>query len=229
MDLIAGLLIKPPTIQFHFENYKSTTSVKTPTGNITEIPIYHDTDNINGQLAIYLNKNKNYEHNGVKVELIGMIENHRDKRLTSKFITITKDLLPPGTLDNEKTLLEFEFSQFEKLYESYKGINVSVRYYISAIIGTKYKNVVEEKEFFIYKPVEMKELVDEEKNIPIQMEIGIEEWLHIYLEIFRSRFHTKDTIEGQVTFKKISVRLESMELQIIKRETLGSGMYSNLI
>jgi vacuolar protein sorting-associated protein 26 len=226
MDLIAGLLTKPPTVQIIFENNRNKQTVKNSAGNNIDIPVYHDTDNIQGHIVIFLNKNKNYEHNGIKVELIGVIENHRDKKQTSKFITITKDLIPPGTIDNEKTTADFEFSKFEKLYESYKGTNAGVRYYISAIISTKYKNIVEDKEFLIYKPIEVKDLNNEEVNLPIQMEIGIEEWLHISFDVHRSKFHLRDIIEGEVTFKKVSLRLESMEIQIIKRETLGVGKIS---
>jgi vacuolar protein sorting-associated protein 26 len=225
MDLITGLLTKPPTMNVEFEKSRNKLFIKNQLGNAIELPIYHDTDNISGHVIICLNKNKNYEHNGVKVELNGVIENHRDKKQTSRFITITRDLLPPGTFDNEKTILDFEFSKFEKLYESYRGVNVSVRYYISAIISSKYKNIIEDKEFLIYKPIDINELNDEEVNDPIQMEIGIEEWLHIYFEVHRSKFHLRDMMLGQVVFKKISLRLESMEVQIIKRETLGTGIY----
>ena len=31
-------------------------------------------------------------------------------------------------------------------------------------------------------------------------------------------------VKGVVVFKKVSIRLKSMELQIIKRETIGAGM-----
>lgn len=44
----------------------------------------------------------------------------------------------------------------------------------------------------------------------------------------KSKYTLKDCIVGKVTFKKVSIRLKSMEIQLIKRETIGSGT-SNVV
>jgi vacuolar protein sorting-associated protein 26 len=54
----------------------------------------------------------------------------------------------------------------------------------------------------------------------IKLEVGIDDWLHLVFDVDRNKFHLKDCIEGSVRFKKVSIRLTSMELQIIKKETL---------
>jgi vacuolar protein sorting-associated protein 26 len=59
--------------------------------------------------------------------------------------------------------------------------------------------------------------------VPIKYEVGIEDWLHLIFEFDRTKYHSKDTVSGTVTFKKVSIRLKSMELQIIKKETIGAG------
>lgn len=53
----------------------------------------------------------------------------------------------------------------------------------------------------------------------IKLEVGIDDWLHLVFEVDRNKYHLKDTIEGSVRFKKCSLRLTSMELQILKKET----------
>ena len=55
------------------------------------------------------------------------------------------------------------------------------------------------------------------------MEIGIEQWLHVSLEIDKSKYYLRDVVTGDVVFKKVSVRLQSMEIEIIKKEVIGSG------
>mmetsp|Transcript_46285 Transcript_46285/g.101029 ORF Transcript_46285/g.101029 Transcript_46285/m.101029 type:complete len:137 (+) Transcript_46285:494-904(+) len=55
------------------------------------------------------------------------------------------------------------------------------------------------------------------------MDVGIEECLHIIFEYSKGVFHLRDCIIGNVEFKNIKIRLKTMELAIIKKETTGSG------
>ena len=82
-------------------------------------------------------------------------------------------------------------------------------------------------EKLLTKPKEIDGIVTAE-NEPIKLEVGIEDWLHLVFDVKRSKFHLKDCITGQVVFKKVSIRLKSMELQIIKKETLGAGNFLKL-
>jgi vacuolar protein sorting-associated protein 26 len=55
------------------------------------------------------------------------------------------------------------------------------------------------------------------------LEVGIDDWLHLVFEVDRNKYHLKDVIDGFVKFKKVSIRLVSMELQLIKKEILIAG------
>merc|ERR1711957_78357 len=61
------------------------------------------------------------------------------------------------------------------------------------------------------------------ENQAIKLEVGIEDWLHLIFDVKRNKFSLKDCIDGQVTFKKVGLRLKGMEIQIIKKETIGAG------
>ena len=50
-----------------------------------------------------LTKGKKVDHNGIRVELIGVIENLYDKAQTSQFLTLMRDLEPPGSLSDNVT------------------------------------------------------------------------------------------------------------------------------
>ena len=78
-------------------------------------------------MIVNLNKAKKLEHSGIKVELYGTIEHHQDKKNVSRFISLLRDLEPPGTLNNEVTTLNFKFTNVEKQYETYMGSNMLVR------------------------------------------------------------------------------------------------------
>ena len=61
-----------------------------------------------------------------------------------------------------------------------------------------------------------------EVNPPISLEVGIEDCLHLQIEFEKSKFHLKDVILGKVIFNLIKIKLKSLELSIIKKETFGS-------
>jgi vacuolar protein sorting-associated protein 26 len=222
MELISSLLSKPPVIKVFFDNEKEKLKIKNSKDELIDYSAYSDTDIIKGKIIIELNKNKNFEHMGIKVELVGTIENYKDKKQNSKFISLTKDLEPAGFLNNEITQLEFEFSGVEKQYETYRGLNTGVKYAIITTLTSKYKNIINEAEFVILKYKSLSEV--EKENTPIKMEIGIENWLHVCLEVEKSKYFLRETVIGEVVFKKVSVRLQSMEIEIIKKEIIGSGI-----
>lgn len=55
------------------------------------------------------------------------------------------------------------------------------------------------------------------------MEVGIEDCLHIEFEFARSVFTLKDCILGKVYFNLVRIKIKHMELNIVKKETVGSG------
>lgn len=96
------------------------------------------------------------------------------------------------------------------------------RYYLFVTINTKVRTHTGELEFGVINPSN-EEIVCNDK---IKLEVGIDDWLHLVFEVTRNKYHLKDVIEGFVKFKKVSIRLVSMELQIIKKETLIAGTNS---
>lgn len=102
------------------------------------------------------------------------------------------------------------------------GIYFNFRYYILVTITTKTRTHNQELDFGVINPIP-DEITSQDK---IKLEVGIDDWLHLVFEVDRNKYHLKDYIEGFVKFKKVSIRLISMELQIIKKETLIAGQNS---
>ena len=60
-------------------------------------------------------------------------------------------------------------------------------------------------------------------SVPIKMEVGIEECLHIEFEFTKNSFHLKDCILGKVSFNLVRIKIKMMELSIIRKETVGAN------
>ena len=66
------------------------------------------------------------DHQGIKVELIGTIENLFEKSQTTNFIQLGQELEPPGAL-TDSAEYNFAFNRVEKQFETYNGITVRLR------------------------------------------------------------------------------------------------------
>ena len=191
-----------------------------------KLPAFYDKENVTGEVEIQLTS-KSFDHNGIKIMLLGIIESTTDAKNVSQFITLTKELDPPGTLYNQVNKFKFAFMNVEKSYESFRGVEVNVKYLLKVIIATTLRNLSWEREFGVHKP-EPKDILTV-MNEPIKLDVGIDEWLHLTFELDKSKYHTKDICTGKVTFKKISMKLKSMLLQIIRRETIIGGEEDNTV
>ena len=190
------------------------------------LPAFYDKEHVTGAVQVNLTS-KSFDHNGIKIMLLGLIQSTTDKKNESQFITLTKELCPAGKLVNQSNKFPFAFNNVEKQYESYRGIEFNVRYILRVIISCSLRNLTWEREFGVARP-ETKEILTT-LNDPIKMDVGIEDWLHLSFELDRTKYSTKDVITGRVTFKKVSMKLKLMLLQIIRRETIIGGEMDNAV
>lgn len=127
MDYLTSFVTKPE-MEIHLDGIEGRKKYpfKTNKGEV-RLTTYHDRETVTGKLFINLKSAKKLEHQGIKIELVGCLEHLQDKKNVSRFIALTRDLEPPGTITNEKTQLDFKFGNVEMEYESYLGTNMQVR------------------------------------------------------------------------------------------------------
>ncbi len=172
-----------------------------------------------GKIKIEMLKGKSrVDHLGIRVELIGVIENLFDKTQTTNFINLGQELEPQGAL-TDSVEYTFSFNRVEKKFESYNGIVVRLRYFVNVIINRNYNKITKEEEFIVYNPIEESAFVDK----PIKMEVGIEDCLHIEFEFSRAVYTLKDCVLGKVFFNLVRIKIKHMELNVIRKETFGTG------
>jgi len=180
--------------------------------------IYTDGEDVSGSAVVSVKPGKKMDHQGVKVELIGQVEMLFDKSNSYDFFSITKDLEPPGSMYESKQY-KWRFGSVDKQNETYYGINVRLRYFVRLTVVRNYaSNIVKEVDFVVQNIFPAPEV-----NNTIKMEVGIEDCLHIEFEYDKSKYHLKDVIVGKVYFLLVRIKIKHMELNIIRRETAGTG------
>ncbi|KAI4881410.1 hypothetical protein NFI96_027128 [Prochilodus magdalenae] len=209
---------------------------KTEDGKKDKYYLFYDGETVSGKVNITLkNPGKRLEHQGIKIEFIGQIgpsqDHHRaelyyDRGNHHEFVSLVKDLARPGEMTQSQTF-DFEFTHVEKPYESYTGQNVKLRYFLRATVSRRLNDISKEMDIVVHTLSTYPEL-----NSSIKMEVGIEDCLHIEFEYNKSktltgppqsRYHLKDVIVGKIYFLLVRIKIKHMEIDIIKRETTGTG------
>jgi len=169
---------------------------------------------------------KKLDHMGIQVKFFGRIDMEagaHEGRPSYDFISLSKELLPPGSLFDTRTI-PFNFKGVEKIHETYHGRNVSVKYFVRVEVqrqmgGIRLPPITSEHEVIVQIPG-----VEPSINEPIKMEVGIEDCLHIEFEYEKRCYHLHDVICGKINFLLVRIKIKHMELAVIRRETSGEGV-----
>eukprot|EP00294_Goniomonas_avonlea_P001580 CAMPEP_0114544848 /NCGR_PEP_ID=MMETSP0114-20121206/3090_1 /TAXON_ID=31324 /ORGANISM="Goniomonas sp, Strain m" /LENGTH=305 /DNA_ID=CAMNT_0001729245 /DNA_START=20 /DNA_END=937 /DNA_ORIENTATION=- len=181
--------------------------------------VFTGNDTVAGEVSLKLEGGKKIDHFGIKIELIGQIEMFYGN--VHEFTSLVRELDSPGELSSTKTY-PFDFTNVEKQYDSYNGINVKLRYFLRVTIARQYSpNITQELTLWV-KNLQTQQ-INPEINNSIKMEVGIEDCLHIEFEYNRSKYHLKDVVIGKIYFLLVRLKIKHMEIEIRKRESTGSG------
>uniref|UniRef100_A0A7R9VN17 Vacuolar protein sorting-associated protein 26 n=1 Tax=Chlamydomonas euryale TaxID=1486919 RepID=A0A7R9VN17_9CHLO len=200
--------------------YKKNVTVKAAKSDATEeLPLYTNHEDVIGEVRLTPLLGKPLEHSGIKVQLIGQIELATERGNPHTFVSLVRELAPPGTLTNVGTY-PFEFRNVEMQYDSYRGNQVRCRYLIKVSVTGKGMTPDSKSESGLW--VRNYEEVSE-AGTPIKMEVGIEDCLHIEFEYDKARYHLQDVVVGRIHFLLVRIKLKHMEVEIRRRETIGAG------
>ncbi|KAI8072711.1 putative PEP8-vacuolar protein sorting/targeting protein [Gongronella butleri] len=203
-------------VEFNGEKERKHLEVKVDKDQRENMPVYLDGESVSGKAVIRVKDGKRFEHNGIKVEFVGSIELFYDRGKSHEFLTQSQELAAPGEL-RQTTSFDFEFKNVEKQYESYNGINVKLRYYVRVTIARRIADLIRERDMWV-----LSYRMPTEVSNSIKMEVGIEDCLHIEFEYNKSKYHLKDVIVGKIIFLLVRIKIKTMELSIIRRETTGA-------
>jgi len=214
-----GLFSTNVDIGVMFRDQEEMPTVALPGGeDVTdELYLFGQEDAVEGTVTIAPTSGK-LSHNGIKCELIGQIELSYDRGNHHVFCSMQQELAPAGEL-REAQQFPFSFAKVSKNFESYQGINVRLRYFIRVRISRSYATkIVREFDFAVQCIT-----VQPEANPVLKMEVGIEDCLHIEFEYDKSVYALDECIQGVINFLLVRIKIQKMELQIIKREQTGTG------
>lgn len=205
-------------VQFRDQEKMHMVSAREGGGKRAELPLFMGLDDVAGTVFVKLPPGKKLEHQGIKVELVGQLELSYDRGNHYVFTSLLRELEPPGELSQSKSYA-FEFNHVEKQHETYRGVNVRLRYFVKVKIARNYANNISKEVDFAVQNLTK----DPQVNNTIKMEVGIEDCLHIEFEYGKAKYHLMDVVLGKIYFLLVRIKIKHMELQILRRESCGQG------
>ncbi|AET40680.1 retromer subunit PEP8 Ecym_6300 [Eremothecium cymbalariae DBVPG len=230
-----SLFFKSPIdIEILFDGQESRKHVEIPTSSASSktlkdrYPLYEDGESVSGIVTLRVKEGKRVEHLGVKVSLIGSVDTIKStteakKRSIDTFLSLSADLCPQGELVHSQSY-SFNFKDVEKRYESYRGKNIDVMFYVKVTVLRRSTDIVKLKKFwcYLYNTVPLIHTSGNgDDSKPVKLDIGIENCLHIEFEYSKSQYALKDVIVGRIYFLLTRLKVKHMEISLIKRETCG--------
>ncbi|XP_059788543.1 vacuolar protein sorting-associated protein 26A-like isoform X2 [Balaenoptera ricei] len=197
---------------------RKTAEMKTEVGKVEKRYLFYDGESVSGKVNLaFQQPGKRLEHQGIRIEFVGQTELFNDKSNTHKFVNLVKELALPGELTQSRSY-DFAFMQVEKPCESYIGANVCLRYFLKVTIVRRLTDLVKEYDLIVHQLATYPDV-----NNSIKMEVGTEDCLHIEFEYNKSKHHLKDVTVGKIYFLLVRIKIQHMELQLIKKEITGIG------
>nr|VZI11834.1 unnamed protein product [Spirometra erinaceieuropaei] len=197
--------------------------VKADENTRTLLPVFYNGESLSGKVTISVKRNGKLEYQGIKIEFIGQIDFFADRGSRDEFLNRTQELARPGILSQSATY-PFHFADVEKPFESYIGSNVQLRYFLRVTIVRRFMDITKEMDIVVhsfFRPPQ--------PDTNIQMEVGIEESLHIEFEYNKSCYHLEDEI---ILYRKPDKRPEPVTVgaaagTAIVKEAVAGGDQSN--
>jgi vacuolar protein sorting-associated protein 26 len=203
-----------------------TTGTYPPSATVNKesnLYVYEASDDVEGRVVFRLPPGKKAEHLGIKVQFLGRIDMSmgiHEGKPNYDFVSLSKELSPPGVLYQNETILPFRFKNMDKEFESYRGRNISVRYIIRVLMERKFLPPLTKEEDVWVQMLGQ----GPPSHEAIKMEVGIEDCLHIEFEYDRKHYHLQDIIRGKIHFLLVRIKIKHMELAVLRRETSGEGV-----
>jgi vacuolar protein sorting-associated protein 26 len=182
------------------------------------LPLFVGDEKVAGSVVVDIG-GKPLNHLGIKIELVGQIELLYDRGNPHQFTPLLIRALEPAGILNDNKTFAFDFLNCSKEFETIRGNNVTLRYFIKVQITRQYaSNIVCYRDFAVQNITSPPDC-----NTSIKMEVGIEDCLHIEFEYNKSKYDLEGVVIGKIYFLLVRIKIKHMEIVIIKRESTGTG------
>lgn len=135
------------------------------------------------------------------------------------FCHLSNSLAAEGKLiGGEIEEFPFEFKRIEITHESYNGRHLQLKYFVKVTVKRGLGDVTSQRTIWV-RDLTPNPIVPDEGW---QLEVGLEDQLHINFTSNKKRYALNEIIEGELHFSLVNLKIKSADLSIVRREIVGS-------
>lgn len=152
------------------------------------------------------------------MEFFGILDFPAGLKPAIPFCHLSSSLAAEGKLTGgEIEEFPFEFRRIEISHESYNGRHLQVKYFVKVTVKRGLSDVCAQRVIWVrdYTPNPL--LPDP----GWQLEVGLEDQLHINFTSPKTRYSLHESLEGELHFSLVNLRIKSADLSIVRREIVG--------
>jgi len=216
------------SISFHPESRLKLIPIPTPSNDevpgleqkVEHVPVYQNGADITGTLDVLLPADcAPFDYEEIAVYLVGHViasQVDHDQVFLSHKVTLEKK---PGSLTRNASY-EFKFPNPSLTHDSYYGVMFQCRYFIRAILNRSkilQSNVKNDHDFAVMNIQRLR------PKKPIMMQVGVDDCLHIKFEYDNINIAVDAALEGRVKVLSNTLKIMSMQIQLIRREMVRTA------
>lgn len=135
------------------------------------------------------------------------------------FCHLSTSLAAEGKLESDQvTEFPFEFRRVDMPHESYNGRHLQVKYFVKVSIKRGLGDICSTRSIWVRDFTPAPHTPDP----GWQLEVGLEDQLHINFTAPKCRFNLDEGIEGELHFSLVNLKIKSADLSLVRREIVGS-------
>lgn len=222
------------------------------------VPIYNSGETVKGRVLLAWKGGKSssttdvtaaptegYEHQGIKIELIGELETPSELPNGGKkqFRSLLCPLAGPGLIPSATLVsLAFEFKAVDAPYESYKGQHIGCRYFLRATMARRMLSDSVEVDLWFLEATDAandskpndEAQTGQEPAAPgsptparpghgMEVEVGLGNSIYFIISLPSTHYSLlqDEVMLGWLAMVKSCVHIQSIELSLIRREFVG--------
>lgn len=153
------------------------------------------------------------------MEFFGILEFPGGLKPAITFCHLSTSLAAEGRLSCEAVAeLPFEFKRAEMPHESYNGRHLQVKYFVRVTIKRGLGGDVNGQRAIWVRDYTPAPLISDPGW---QLEVGLEDQLHINFIAPKSRYFLDSCLEGELHFALVNLKIKSADLSLVRREIVA--------
>ena len=230
MNYLKSLYTSLPSISINLKpNNHNPFKFYSSKNKIIELPTFFDPDPISGTIQLKLNNIINLIHQGITLYFYGELTSTTYPNLSNKIFEDSIEIIPGNksySITNEITNFNFEFKPKKKPYETYFGKTIKINYFLKVVLKNANNTpptIENSIEICCLKP-STKKFCEEnyfKNNKEVNINIGVENVIHVNIKLLKSKFFLDDVIVGKIKIVKSKIQLINVILSIKKKEIIN--------